>query len=295
MRLCAILVFQAMLSIRIQLAADAKEPAKISHGERLYNFTLSDCEPSSNVTVKITAHAQKDTKKALPELTFNGTPASVEAEIAAHTLEVVVAKPETYDVKVKATDHTAKKNTERKYSFTAVPKIKVTYLHRGLFKNVTFPLKYAKVEGAHQHQALRIRVDADPDAKADGVEVEQQGHYIMLNKVKEGPPPELRFHLVEADSEHRSEDIVVPAPGQKHNVNRLQKIIFGISLSLVVAMIATLGVYYYRNRNTPPPTDEERGAVPLFTSPGMPCRTNIAVDPYAPHPNVLDLRDAHAK
>lgn len=292
MRLSAILLCQALLAIRIELPFGSKEVKEISPGEQLYQFNISHCDAGSRITVNITTQAQKDNKKALPALSFSGTPAAVAQEIAAQTLEEVVSKSEVYDVKVLAFDHATNKKAKVSYAFKAVPLIQVTYLHRGLFKNVTFPLKYAQVKGVHKDHALRIKIHTNPDGKGDGVNVRQEGEYLMLDKPKEGPPPELRFHLMEEGSEQRSADLVIPAPGKSHGVNRLQTIIFIVSLTLIVAMIGVLGIYYYRSRNALPPTDEERGTVPLFTSPAMPLH---AADPYAAHPHVLDLHGAHAK
>ena len=294
MKLWGLLLCNALIAFKIvQIDPVAKKLDEISHGEKLYRIALIECVPAHEFTVKISATSQKDSKKVLPPLVLTGTADHVNALIAAHTLDEIVAGPTDYEVKVTATDNTANKTQKLKYAFTAIPKIKFTYLHSGAFKNVTFPLKYVKIEGEHANQALRINID--PEAKTDDWEVKQDKEYVMLHKLKEGPPPEIRFHLVEEGSEHRSADIIIPPPLKSHSVNRIQMIIFTISLALVLIMIIVLAIFYYRHRHTTIPSDEERGPVPLFTSPGIPRQPNVAVEPYTTNPNVLDLRDIHAK
>ena len=294
MKLWGLLLCNALIAFKIvQIAPDAKKLDKISYGERLYRIELTECVPEHEFTVNINATSKKDSKKVLPPLVFTGTADHVNAQIAAETLNEIVAAPTNYDVKVTATDNTKNKNQKLNYVFTAIPKIKFEYLHSGSFKNVTFPLQYGKIHGEHANQALRINID--PEAKMDGWKIEQDKEYVMLHKLKDGPPPEVRFHLVEEKSEHRSEDITIPRTPEPHPVNRGQMIVFTISLGLVLAMITVLAIFYYRHRHTTIPSDEERGPVPLFTSPGMPRQANVAIDPYTTNPNVLDLRDIHAK
>lgn len=294
MKLWGLLLCNALIAFKIvEIDADPKKLTQISHGERLYRFALTEGVPTDEFTVNINATSQKDSKKVLPPLIFMGKIDHVNNQIAAVTLEEIVAARTDYKVKVTATNKATNKKKKFEYVFTVIPKIQFEYLHSGSFKNVTFPLKYGKVESEHASQALRINID--PESKVDNWEIKQDKEYVMLHKLKDGPPPEIRFHLVEEVGEQRSEDITIPRAAKPHPVNRIQMVIFTISLGLVLTMITVLAIFYYRNRHTTVPSDEERGPVPLFTSPGMSRQANVAIDPYTTNPNVLDLRDIHAK